>query len=142
MGESAHDHALAWDEIWPTRYETSGRLDGLVPALASRHQARIAADPTFQQLLKDIEVTKQSLDQTRISLVESERRAERARQLERENRRRLAQGLKPLKQLEDAPAQEEPLMDPLLDESARIITDMIDLLGQKGRARNLVLSGD
>lgn len=145
VGESARENALPWDEILPTRYQTGGSLDGLIPALARRHEARIGSDPAFQELLEDIEITRQALDQTRVSLLESQRRAEReeqqSRELERENRRRLAQGLAPLKQLEDA-TDEEPAPDLLLDESAHIITDMITLLEQKGRTGNVVMSVD
>lgn len=145
VGESARENALPWDEILPTRYQAYSSLDGLIPALARRHEARIAADPAFQELLEDIEITKQALAQTSISLLESQRRAEReeqqSRQLERENQRRLAQGMKPLEQLEDA-TEEQPAPDLLLEESAHIVTDMITLLEKKGRTGNLVMTGD
>lgn len=145
VGESARDNALPWDEILPTRYKVNANLAGLMPALASRHEARIAADPAFQALLEDIDATNEALTQTTVSLRESERRTEREKQqasrLERENRRRLAHGLKPLQELEDA-IEEEPALDLLLDESTKIMTDMIDMLKQKGRAGSLVMSGD
>ena len=146
IGESAQQRALPWDEITPIRYQGSRRLTSLVPELSYRHQARMEADHVFSILLEDIEATKQARLKTRVSLLESRRRAEQeeteAKQRERENQRRLARGLKPLKEDDELPEEAEDTVDLLLDASAYIVADMIDLLGQQGGTGTLVMTGN
>ncbi|MDQ2696307.1 MAG: carboxy terminal-processing peptidase [Pseudomonadota bacterium] len=142
VGESAQQHALPWDEIRPIRYQPSRQLAALIPRLESRHQSRMTGDPQLRKWLKDLEEARQSQDQTVVSLVESERRAERDqaqnRLLERINVQRAAEGLEPLMPAEELDGQEEP--DLLLDEAAHIMTDMLDLLAQEnGRAGKAVV---
>jgi carboxyl-terminal processing protease len=145
VGESSQDYALPWDEIKPIRYQSSHGLNHLIPKLKKRYQARTATDPVFNALLKDFVTAKQIREKTSVSLLMSQRKAEwektKAQQLQEENRQRLAQGLAPLEEGEDIAEQtteEQP--DPLLDESARILVDMIDLLNEPGNAKALVMN--
>ena len=131
VGESARGRALPWDEIVATSYRSEGELQPLVPLLAAQHQQRIDQDPAFATFMEQISATKKAMEQTRVSLMESRRRAERERdqseQLEWENRLRLARGLEPLESLDDRP-EDEKQPDLLLDESVQVMADLIGLL--------------
>jgi carboxyl-terminal processing protease len=147
IGESAQEHALPWDEITPIRYRDSRIIAKLIPEIRRRHQARVQIDPMFKLLLEDIEEAKRVRKQTAISLLESKRRAERsdveARRLERENKLRRLQGLKPLTKYDDITQGDgEKLPDPLVDESVNILADLIALLDKyEGGSKSLVMTG-
>lgn len=134
VGESAEEHALPWDEIAATRYQINGWIPpALVQELERHHTARIAADPEFRDYLDDVALAHQARQQKTITLHQAKRKAEqdqlRAKQRERENRRRIAQGLKPLGENEEIPESKDG-PDPLLDESAQIVADMIGVLAR------------
>jgi carboxyl-terminal processing protease len=146
VGESSQDYALPWDEIKPIRYQSSRhQLSHLIPELQKRYHARTATDPVFNALLEDFVTAKQIREKTLVSLLMSQRRAEwektKAQRLHEENRQRLTQGLAPLEEEEDIgerTIKEQP--DPLLNESARILVDMINLLNEPVNAKALVMS--
>ena len=136
VGESAQKNALPWDEIAATRYRGDQRLVTLAPELVRRHQGRIASDPDYQAFLHDLNFTKQQREKTTVSLLESQRRAERERietwQRDRENRYRVLKDLPPLKVGDEIPeGKDSAIPDAALAESARIVADLI-LLGSSG----------
>ena len=136
IGESSQKNALPWDEIAATRYRGDRSIAALTPELARRHQARVAGDPDYQVFLRDLEFTRQQRDKTTVSLLESQRRAERehieAWQRERENRYRVAKGLPPLKTGDEIPEGKDSVIpDAALEESTRIVADLI-VLGSAG----------
>ncbi|MDS4042706.1 MAG: carboxy terminal-processing peptidase [Candidatus Competibacter sp.] len=144
IGESAQKNALPWDEIAATRYRDDRRLAALVPELARRHQARVAGNPDYQAFLRDLEFTRQQREKTTVSLLESQRRIERERiegwQRERENRYRAAKGLPPLKPGDEIPEGKDSVIpDAALEESARIVADLI-VLGGTNEPGTLVMS--
>jgi carboxyl-terminal processing protease len=137
VGESAQKNALPWDEIAATRYRGDRGISALAPELTRRHQARVANDPDYQAFLRDLEFTQQQRDKTTVSLLESQRRSERERietwQRERENRYRSAKGLPPLKAGDEIPEGKDSVIpDAALEESARIVADLIVLGGSGG----------
>jgi carboxyl-terminal processing protease len=152
VGESAQEFALPWDEIKPVPYAGSHRLAGLLPELEQRHQARTAASPAFTALEQEIETSKEAREKTTVSLLKRKREAEwakiQAKQRELENQRRAALGLPPLRADETPPDQDEITTsadntkqpDLLLDESARILVDLIDLLDTHGGQKALVMN--
>lgn len=145
VGESAQKNALPWDEITPARYRGDQQLAALVPELRQRHQARTKKDPDYQHFLQDLEFTRQQRNKTTLSLMESQRRAEREYlenwRRERENHYRAAKGLPPLKPGDSIPEGEESAIpDTTLEESARIMADLI-LLSDPGEARRTVVMG-
>jgi carboxyl-terminal processing protease len=156
VGESAQEFALPWDEIKAADFSGSRRLSNLIPQLEQRHRARLASSPAFTALQEEITAAKQARSKTTVSLLRSKRQAEweedRAKQRERENRRRVALGLPPLQADQDIPdpddssardsAKDDKQPDMLLDESARILVDMIDLLDQQGGQRTMVMNAD
>lgn len=133
VGESAEKHALPWDEIAPTRYRAAGWMPpALIQELKRLHQARIATDPDYRDYLADVAKAEQARQQKVVSLQMAKREAEqeqlRAQQRERENRRRVALGLKPLGDGDDLPELDpKNAPDPLLNESVHIVADMIGL---------------
>uniref|UniRef100_A0A914YGG2 Tail specific protease C-terminal domain-containing protein n=1 Tax=Panagrolaimus superbus TaxID=310955 RepID=A0A914YGG2_9BILA len=53
-GEKFEDNALPWDSIDAATYVKSGDLTAFGPELLKEHNARIAKDPEFQNIMKDI----------------------------------------------------------------------------------------
>lgn len=136
-GESAQDHALPWDEIKPVNFQGNTALTGLVAELNRRHTARMRFNHDYRQLLDDIAEAKRLREKTVVSLLRSEREAERtreeARQLVRENERRQKLGLPLLKNGDEIPeVAEEDLPDLMLDESTHIVADLTELAGSQG----------
>lgn len=76
FGETSYDNALPWTEIKPADYAPAGAVTGLLPTLQSRHDARVASDPDFQRLLKDIADVKAQREKGVVSLNEAGRRRE------------------------------------------------------------------
>ena len=128
-GESQEENALPWDEIRPARYKPLATISSQVKLLDQRHQERIQSDPEFQYLLKDIEEYQAKKDQKFISLNEAERLAERdedkSQKLTRINERLARLGLEPIKSLDDDLPEVLDELDPFLEESARIVSDLI-----------------
>lgn len=142
VGESSQKNALPWDEIAAARYRGDPQLAVLVPELRQRHQVRAKKDPDYQNFLQDLEFTRQQMNKTTLSLLESQRRAEREYlenwRRERENRYRAAKGLPPLKPGDPIPEGDDSAVpDTTLEESTRIIADLIVLSGP-GETKRLV----
>jgi len=135
-GESALDNALPWDKVAPAKYiQVNAPVDYFSVAL-ELHKDRIQSDKSFKLFLKQLQLIRDASDKKEISLLESKRKKEREqlqtarRQLK--NELRIAQGLEPLQgALEiDEPENEDEdkdKMDILLNESARILYDLIVL---------------
>lgn len=136
VGESAEKYALPWDEIAPTRYQAAGWIPPeLIQELERLHQARVATDPDYRDYLADVAKAEQARQQKVVSLQLAKRKAEqeqlRAQQRERENRRRVALGMKPLDDGDELPEIDpKNAPDPLLNESVHIVADMIRLQSQ------------
>ncbi len=136
FGESAEVNALPWDEIKAAAYSPKGRLGQFLPSLRDKSQKRRALNLEFRFLDEDIERIKKENERTQVSLNETARRQEREQAEEqrfaRENERRVARGLKPLKKGEAVPEnQKQP--DLVLDESTRILSDLIGLSSGAGQ---------
>lgn len=145
IGESAQKNALPWDEIAATHYRADRSLAMLVPELTRRHQERAASDPDYRAFLHDLDFTKEQRDKTTVSLQEKQRRAEYERienwQRDRENRYRVAKGLPPLKADDEIPAgKDSAIPDAALDESARIVADLV-VLASAPNAQSAVVMG-
>lgn len=127
-GERGLENAVPWSRTKPANYRAGRDISDLVARLRVRHEKRIQTDPGFNYLVEEAAASKAVQDQKSVSLVESVRKAEQdqleAAQLERENRFRIARGLKP--RVPDSDEEVEPLEeDVLLEESARILSDMV-----------------
>lgn len=146
-GESMFKNALPYTQIDPADYARLGSFKAITPALISQHKTRSAKDLEFSWWLEDVNQFKAENDKKSISLNEAvrlqERNALKAKRLARDAQRK-ALGMKAA-DLDDNDdglqaneraigaqvAQEDAakdLPDPLLNESAAILADAIELL--------------
>ncbi|GGE67268.1 carboxy terminal-processing peptidase [Shewanella carassii] len=135
-GEAEEDNALPWDKVPVAKYQPLGEIGAeMVSNLAKRHHSRIQQDVEFGYILQDIGEFKKHHKEKSVSLVESERLAERdkddQKQLARLNERRVDHGLEPLKSLDDDEnvSEDEKKIetpDAFLDEAVYITLDMVD----------------
>jgi carboxyl-terminal processing protease len=131
VGESALESSLPWDRIAGVPYRSSTALAAEPPvaALASAEDARAQHDPDYRWLLSDIAAIDTLRGQHSVSLNLKVRREERTREdkerLDRENSRRLAKNLPPLKTVADLDKAKEDLPDVALDQAAQIMTDVV-----------------
>lgn len=129
-GESSEDTALPWDSIDKANYEVLADNSAIIEKLTARHTQRTKIDPEFQYIFSDIDEYNENKDKNFISLVESERVAEKkeseAKQLARVNERLKRLGLPAVESLEgDLPEALEEI-DPFLSEAANITFDIIE----------------
>ena len=127
-GESSEPRALPWDTIAPSNYSLIANLEDVKRKLANMHNERMKTSLDFQYLQEDIvEFAKRDLE-TSITLNEAQLKKERdeqeERSLQRENQRRAAKGLAPLKKGE-AKANDD--IDFIRDESLHIMADYIQM---------------
>jgi len=127
-GEKFEDNALPWDSINAATYVKSGDLTPFMPELLKEHDDRIAKDPEFQYILKDIArfnalKDKRNLISLNLAQREKENAEDDAIRLARLNDRFKREGKPMLKKLEDLPKDyQEP--DPYLDETVHIALDL------------------
>ncbi|WP_333494723.1 carboxy terminal-processing peptidase [Kluyvera sp. CHPC 1.251] len=130
-GEKFEDNALPWDSINAATYVKSGDMKTFEPELLKLHSDRIAKDPEFQYIAKDIAhfnalKDKRSIVSLNYAQREKENEEDDATRLARINDRYKREGKPPLKKLEDLPKDyKEP--DPYLDETVDIAIDLARL---------------
>jgi carboxyl-terminal processing protease len=159
-GESTYDNALPWTRISAVPHTQYGNFAPLLPRLQALHAARSTKDKEFQWWSEDVAQFRAEAAKKYVSLNEAERRAERDRQEAQRKQRQaerkaLGLALDPLAEdLADdglgaserdivKDAQREKLADkrpdPLLRESAAILSDAIGILGQDRKLSAQVL---
>ncbi|HEX4648317.1 MAG TPA: carboxy terminal-processing peptidase [Steroidobacteraceae bacterium] len=132
VGESALESALPWDRIAgvPFRVSTAAAAAPPVAALASEESARAQHDPDYRWLLSDIAAIDTVRGQHSVSLNLKTRREERARidaeRLARENSRRAAKNLAPLKSVDEIDKQtKDETSDVVLEQATQVMGDMV-----------------
>lgn len=130
-GEAEEKNALPWDKVPMAQYGTLNDVTPeLVTSLEAKHLNRIKSSVEFAYINQDIADFKKHHKEKTVSLVESERIASREadekKVLDRTNERRVANGLAPVKSMEDIKDDAE-LPDAFLDETAYITLDMADV---------------
>ena len=127
-GESQADNALPWDSIPRANYVTVADPVASSLTVQKNFETRIASNPEFAYLRDDIDRYRKEKDDKTLSLVESERIAEKdernARALQRANERLARLGLEPIAKLEDAPEALDDI-DPFKQEAVNITFDVI-----------------
>ena len=130
FGEQSYESSLKWDVIKPVKFEKAGDLTSFIPLLDTKYKERVKNNSEFQYLLSDIAELNLRRQTKKFSLNIDERKAERQenkqKRLNRENERRLAQGLKPIIQIDEDTKLTEP-KDRKLQESANILIDLMML---------------
>jgi carboxyl-terminal processing protease len=131
-GEKSLDNALPWDQVKPAKYIKVMSTPDDISMAEARHKQRIKSDRAFQLLIEEQELIEETSNQKEISLLMSERKAEREKLQETreqlENEIRIAQGLPPLNDKEsnnESAGQEDDTMDIILKEAGMILDDMI-----------------
>ncbi|MEE4304483.1 MAG: carboxy terminal-processing peptidase [Wenzhouxiangella sp.] len=148
-GESALDFAMPWAQIDPTEYEPVADLEPLIDLARHRHEMRLESDEELVALVEDLTEWEADSHRESISLLESERRQEmeeaEARRAERfgaDDGMAMAddagqdEAETAADSSEDGNAQDEERSeddgqdedeDLYLEETARILSDLIDL---------------
>src|SRR5438445_883677 len=133
VGESALESALPWDRIAgvPFRVSTASAAAPPVAALATEEDARAQRDPDYRWLLSDIAAIDSVRGQHSVSLNLKARREARARidadRLARENSRRAAKNLPPLKSVEELEKtkDKDEAADVVLEQATQVMADMV-----------------
>jgi carboxyl-terminal processing protease len=131
IGESALESSLPWDRIAGVPFKTSAvaATGPAVATLASAEDARAQHDPDYRWLVSDIAAIDTLRAEKSVSLNLKVRREERAREdkerLERENSRRAAKNLPPLKTVAELDKSKDEQPDVMLDQAAQIMTDVV-----------------
>ena len=148
FGESSYDNALPWTRIAPAEFRSAGNVSTLLPALAVRHEQRVAQDKDFLQFKEKVADLKALRETKAISLKESTRRAERDRMEARTKARGKNAELTGGEDPDEGEVGDDGLLanerslsnelaaekarktarDVLLEESANILGDMVSLL--------------
>ena len=132
-GESSRDNALPWDQIKATGYSANQPLDNEIAYLTESYNTRIETNPDIDFLRSNIAAVDKLRSQISISLNKEkrleERESTRQQRLERENQRRLANGIEPVDSLDAL--KDEELPDIFLDQATEIVTDLIKLNKQQ-----------
>ncbi len=153
IGESSLPEALVWDQVSMANYDADiyPAINSLYPTLKKKHEKRAVKIPDYLYVQETVARIDENKAKKIVSLNEKKRREEykqsREKQLEIENRRRIAKGEKPynnIHELDEADdilglnddANEEQEKDDdeskaLLLESANILVDYIDLSERK-----------
>lgn len=143
FGEASYINALPWSKIKAADYKPAGNLVGIVSALKTNHDTRVAKDKDFQYLVKDITVLNAERKKNSISLNLAERQKERDTKEALVKSREDANGGDKSKSLQDdgLQANERNLKDDLalekvskdtkdilLTEAANIMSDEVGLV--------------
>jgi carboxyl-terminal processing protease len=127
-GESSEPSALPWDTISPSQFSPVASLDEVKRKLIALHQERMKTSVGFKDLQEDIAEFAKREAETSITLNEAQLKKERDEQelksLLRENQKRAAKGLAPLKKGETKPKED---IDFIRDEGLQIIADFIQI---------------
>jgi carboxyl-terminal processing protease len=129
VGESARESALPWDRIHGVPFGRDTAIKQAFAPLTQSHTQRVATDPDFQMLLKEIDIYDSLRAKKAISLNLQARKTERTeaeqQRLGNENARRKALGLAPYKEIKEITEQSpNEQRDAILTETAQIALDL------------------
>jgi carboxyl-terminal processing protease len=128
-GEDTEPSAMPYDVIAKTDYTKAGDFTSVLPELNKLHDQRMSKSDSYKYLLADIADMKKHESEKTITLNEAELKRKRDEDekeaLEKNNARRIALGLPPLKKGQTKPKNED--LDFLKREAGQILTDYITL---------------
>jgi carboxyl-terminal processing protease len=128
-GEDTEPSALPFDIIAKSDYTKVGDFTAVVPQLNKLHEQRMSSSDSYKYLMEDIADFNKHENEKSVVLNEQvlkkQRDADEAKSFDRENQKRVALGLKPLKKGETKPRNED--LDFLKIEAGQILTDYINL---------------
>ncbi len=130
FGEQSYEASLKWDVIDPVEYVRAGNITEHLEPLTKSHLRRIEKDKEFQYLIDDIEeINKRRLKKTvslNLQARKDELKADKEKQLARENERRKLKGEKALVEIDEDTELTE-VEDTKLNETAKILVDLLSL---------------
>ncbi len=130
-GESAEPAALPWDEIKRSNYKTLANIAPVKRVLVEKHDKRMKGSKDFEHLLADIKELKVRDAETTATLNEAiakkERDEKEAESLARDNEKRMARGLAPMKKGDPKPKAVKAF-DFMLEESCIIVGDFVQAI--------------
>lgn len=128
-GEDTEPSALPYDMIRPSTYTKTGDFATVLPQLRKMHNDRMASSASYKYLLEDIADYRKRDAEKSITLNEqqlkTQRDADEAKALEKNNARRVALGYPALKKGEARPKKED--LDFLKIEAGQVVTDYVSL---------------
>ncbi|MDR9454990.1 MAG: carboxy terminal-processing peptidase [Spiribacter sp.] len=133
-GERSAERALPWDTIRSTEYRQQGELARYLSELRRRHDRRMLTDPALMSVSAEAKRLREAEARTEVSLNEDRRRAaqeqQEAARLEAVNAQLAAYGRDTIEDLDDLDRDQLP--DALLDETAEVMVDLAELIGEDG----------
>lgn len=127
-GEDTEPSALPFDIIAKSNYTKVGDFTAVIPQLTKLHETRMTSSDSYKYLTEDIADFRKRENEKSVSLneqdVKKQRDADEAKNFERDNLKRVALGLKPLKKGETKPRNED--LDFLKIEAGQVLTDYIN----------------
>ena len=145
IGESALENALPWDTSPKAKFTPFPDMATLLPILQKKHYQRIGHNPDFAYLNQKFNRVTEMFNIKQLSLNEKERRDQSQlfdnQEMELENRYRTAKGLAPVASISElkkdseqgnAPKKDEEQEDLLLEETAHLMADFIDISRSRG----------
>jgi carboxyl-terminal processing protease len=133
-GERSAERALPWDTIRSTEYRQQGELARYLSELRRRHDRRMLTDPALMSVSAEAKRLREAEARTEVSLNEDRRRAaqeqQEAARLEAVNAQLAAYGRETIEDLDDLDRDQLP--DALLDETAEVMVDLAELIGEDG----------
>jgi carboxyl-terminal processing protease len=131
-GEDTEPSAMPFDIIAKSDYTKFGDLSPVIPQLKKLHDQRMSTSDNYKYLLQDVADFKKHDEEKSVTLNEVQLKKQRdddeQKSFERDNLRRTALGLKPLKKGETKPKNED--LDFLKIEAGQILTDYISINGK------------
>lgn len=113
IGESSLPEALPWDKVKNSEFQDYPAFSSLFPALKSKHTTRSKTDPDFLYIQETVARIDKKKDQKILSLNFETRQKEynesRQEQLEIENKRRIAKGEEPFKNIKELDDEDDIL---------------------------------
>lgn len=137
-GEDTEPSAMPYDVIPKSDYVKVANLAPVIPALTKQHEQRMNSNANFKYLMEDIADYKKSEKEKSVPLNEQQlkkqRDADEQKTFERDNMRRVALGLAPLKKGQPKPKKED--LDFLKFEAGQILVDYMNLGDKYTRVNN------
>lgn len=135
IGEDTEPSALPWDEVKRSNFAAVGNLAPVKAELLNLHKQRMDKSLDYRVLEQDIAESKKREGEISVSLNEAKLKAERdsleVRNLAKINSLRASRGLPPVKKGDKI--KKEEIFDFIQNESLRIMADLMQLSGPKGK---------
>jgi len=128
-GEDTEPSAMPFDMIPKSDYTKVGDFSNVIPELAKLHDQRMSTDASYKVFMQDLDDYKKSETEKTVTLnqvkLKAQRDADEQKSFDRDNARRVALGLQPLKKGDPKPKHED--LDFFKFEAGQILIDYINI---------------